>query len=124
MWRREPGHRQGEAPLQTHSCPLVRHARETPSLILSDWPRAVREVSGVVISTLGSTHTARRITLGTTTEKMKQGIKKAAGTVQEAAEQGKDATVRAVDKDKVTAARGAKRVQKTTDRAAEQAKDA
>ena len=61
--------------------------------------------------------------MGTTTEKMIQGSKEAAGTGQQAAEQGQDA-VRAVDRGTDTAARGAEKGQKHTDRAAAKVKDA
>jgi hypothetical protein len=43
--------------------------------------------------------------MGNTTEKIKKGIKDAAGTAKHAAEKGKDAAVEAVDKSKDTAAR-------------------
>jgi hypothetical protein len=82
------------------------------------------EHRGVYVGTPGSTHTARSTPMAKTTEKMKQGIKDAAGTVKQAAEKGKDAAVRAVDKGKATAARGAEKVQKKTDQAAEKVKDA
>ena len=38
--------------------------------------------------------------MGNTTDKMKKGIKDAAGAVKHAVEKGKDAAVRAVDKGK------------------------
>jgi len=82
------------------------------------------EHRGVYVGTPGSTHTATSTPMAKTTEKMKQGIKDAAGTVKQAAEKGKDAAVQAVDKGKATAARGAEKVQKKTDQAAEKVKDA
>jgi hypothetical protein len=94
------------------------------SLVYAPSPFVLGEDSGGGVGTPGSTHTVRSTPMGNTTEKMKQGIKKAAGTVKEAAEQGKDAATQAVDKGKDTAARGAEKVQKKTDRAAEKVKDA
>src|ERR687885_1379239 len=95
-----------------------------PSLLATPPPRScsVRTAGGA--GTPGSTHTARSTPMGNTTEKVKQGIKKAAGTVKEAADKGKDAATRAVDKGKDTAARGAEKVQKHTDRVAEKVKEA
>jgi len=62
--------------------------------------------------------------MGKTTNKIKEGIKDAAGAVKGAAEKIKDTAVRAVDKGKDAAARAAEKVKDTTDRTAEKVKDA
>src|SRR5262249_33812479 len=72
----------------------------------------------------GRTSTARSITMGTTTSKIKKGIKDTADAGKHATEKGKDAAMRAVDKGKAAAARGAAKVKDKTDQAAEKVKEA
>ena len=72
----------------------------------------------------GGTRTVRSTAVGNTTDKMKKGIKDAAGAVKHAVEKGKDAAVRAVDKGEAAAARGVNKVKDKTDRAADKIKHA
>ena len=80
--------------------------------------------SGVPVGKPGEPPRQGALTRGKTTDKIKKGIKDAAGAVKQVAEKGKDAATRAVDKGKDTAVRGAEKVQKKTDQAAEKVKNA
>jgi hypothetical protein len=72
----------------------------------------------------GGPSLVRSTAMGSTTDKIKERIKDAAGAVQDAAEKGKDTAVRAVNKGKDAAARAAEKVKDATDRTTEKVKDA